>query len=439
MSEELPANRMMRGYAVVFGTVVLSIGLWLIEMSRAGEMHTNPWIYPAKVGSHGTLILMCWAFILATRFRPIEQLFGGLDKVYKAHRVIGEAAFFLIFLHPIFLAVAYSDSLSGFARYLWFSDDWARNTGIIALAAFAILVVLSLYWKIAYQRWKRTHDLFGLVLVLVAIHAVLGRGEMVKYPLLTVWYASWTVAGLAAYVYIRLLYRFIGPQYNMVTTEVRQRADEMTEVYLKPVGRRMRFEAGQFLYLSYDSDAVTSEPHPFSISSPPEQQSLRLTIKRLGDWTGDVHRIRPGERARVWGPYGHFGKVLQEQPDLPVVMIGGGVGITPFLSIIGSGSFADRKVEGVLIYSVPHKAKQVYVDEILSRAAQLPKFRAVMHLSDEAGYIDQDYLQETLERPLQDYAWMLCGPDAMTDSIQAQLEAEGVRPERILIESFDIR
>jgi len=439
MTEALPANQLVRGYAVVFGTVVLSIGLWLIEMARAGEMHTNPWIYPAKVGSHGTLILMCWAFILATRFRPIERLFGGLDQVYKAHRVIGETAFFLIFLHPIFLAIAFSDSLTGFARYLWFSDDWARNTGLIALAMFAVLVVLSIYWKISYQKWKRTHDLFGFVLVLVAIHAVLARGEMVKYPVLTVWYASWITAGLAAYVYIRLLYRFIGPQYNMVTTEVVQRSDDITEVYLKPVGRRMKFEAGQFLYVSYDSNAVTSEPHPFSISSPPQEPKIRLTIKELGDWTGKVHRISVGEQARVWGPYGHFGKVLQEQPDLPVVMIGGGVGITPILSIIGSEAMAQRKESTVLIYSVPNKDEQVHAKEITSRASQLHNLRAVMHLSDEAGYIDADYLRETLERPLADYVWILCGPDEMTASIQEQLEADGVKPEHILIESFDIR
>ncbi|MCC5827830.1 MAG: ferric reductase-like transmembrane domain-containing protein [Phycisphaeraceae bacterium] len=439
MPEGLPSNRMVRGYAVVFGTAVLSVGLWLLEMARAGEMHTNPWIYPAKVGSHGTLILMCWAFILATRFRPIEWLFGGLDKVYKAHRVIGEVAFFLIFLHPIFLAVAHSDSPGAFARYLWFSDDWARNTGLVALAAFTVLVVLSIYWKIPYHRWKRTHDLFGLVLVLVAVHAVLGRGEMVKYPLLTIWYASWTAIGLAAYVYIRVLYRFIGPQYDVVTTEVRQRPADITDVYLKFVGRRMRFTAGQFLYVSFDSDAVTSEPHPFTISSPPEEPNPRLTIKRLGDWTGDVHRIRPGERARVWGPYGHFGSVLQERPDLPVVMIGGGVGITPFLSIIGSEVFAQRKEASVVIYSVPNEARQVHVQEITSRADQLPDLRAVMHLSDESGYIDRDYLRATLERPLPDYVWMLCGPDAMTDSIREQLLAEGVRPKQVVIESFDIR
>ncbi len=439
MPKNLPARRIVYGYSVVFGTVLLSIGLWLLEMARAGEMHTNPWIYPAKVGSHGTLILMCWAFILATRFRPVEHLFGGLDQVYKAHRVIGETAFFLIFLHPIFLAVARADSLSGFARYLWFSDDWARNTGILALAAFAVLVVLSIYWKIPYQKWKRTHDLFGLVLVLVAVHALLGRGEMVKYPVLTVWYASWTAVGLAAYIYIRVLYRFIGPQYDFVTTEVQKRKAEVTEVYLEPAGRPMHFEAGQFLYVSFDSDAVTREPHPFSISSPPEAPTLRLSIKRLGDWTGDVHRIRPGARARVWGPYGHFGRVLREEPNLPAVMIGGGIGITPMLSIIGSEAFAQRKEKSVVIYSTPREAKQVYANEILSRADQLPNLRAVMHLSDEAGYIDLDYLRETLERPLRDYVWMLCGPVVMTDSIEAQLKSDGVRPKQILIEAFDIR
>ncbi|MCD8482949.1 MAG: ferric reductase-like transmembrane domain-containing protein [Verrucomicrobia bacterium] len=114
MPDRLPSKQIWYGYSVVFGSVVASLALWVFEMWRAGSLHTNPWIYPAKVGSHGTLILMCWAFILATRFRPVERLFGGLDKVYRAHRVIGETAFFLIFLHPIFLAIAKTDSTGVF-------------------------------------------------------------------------------------------------------------------------------------------------------------------------------------------------------------------------------------------------------------------------------------------------------------------------------------
>jgi predicted ferric reductase len=430
---------MVYGYSIVFATVVASLALWVFEMARAGQLHTNPWVYPAKVGSHGTLMLMCWAFILSTRFRIVESLFGGLDRVYRAHRVIGEIAFFLIFLHPIFLAVAFTDSIGEFAAYLWFSTDPVRNTGLVALIAFAVLVVLSIYWKIRYHIWKRTHDLFGVLLVLVLIHAAISGGEMARYPVLTAWYGSWSAAALAAYVYIRVLYRFVGPQYDVVVSGVELRADDITEVFLKPVGRRMKFDAGQFIYVSFDSDAVTGEPHPFSVSSPPEDPTLRLSIKRLGDWTGDVHRIRAGERARVWGPYGHFGRVLREYPALPVVMIGGGVGVTPLLSIIGSAAFAQRPGEAVLIYSTPTAAKQVYADELTARAEALPSLRVVLHRSDDEGFITTDYLRATVDRPLREFIWMLCGPDPMIESICAQLQQEGVPSRQVSHELFSIR
>jgi hypothetical protein len=115
---DLPPKRKWFGYAAVAASLAITYALWLAAMGAADEWYDNPWNYPAKVGSHGTLILMCWAFILATRFRWVERLFGGLDKVYKAHRHIGESAFFLIFLHPVFLAVAHADSVSAFFRYL---------------------------------------------------------------------------------------------------------------------------------------------------------------------------------------------------------------------------------------------------------------------------------------------------------------------------------
>jgi predicted ferric reductase len=174
---DLPPKRKWFGYAAVAASLAITYALWLGAMGAADEWYDNPWNYPAKVGSHGTLILMCWAFILATRFRWVERLFGGLDKVYEAHRHIGESAFILIFLHPVFLAVAHADSVAEFLRYLWFSGNWVRNTGLIALAIFILLVVLSIYSKLAYHLWKRSHDFFGALLVLIVVHAVLANGD----------------------------------------------------------------------------------------------------------------------------------------------------------------------------------------------------------------------------------------------------------------------
>jgi predicted ferric reductase len=424
---------------IVYATAAASYLLWILAMWRREELHDSPWIYLAKLGSHGSLTLMCWAFLLATRFRPIEWLFGGLDKVYRAHRIIGESAFFLILLHPLFLAVARAEEAGGFLPYLWFSSDWARNTGIVAMVAFVVLVALSIYWKIAYHRWKRSHDFFGALLVLVVIHAVLARGEILRYPELALWHGAWVATGLAAFVYIRGLYRFVGPQYDYAVSSAAEVGDQITEVHLDPAGRRLDHAPGQFVYISFDSDAVSEEPHPFSISSPPGARSLRLSIKRLGDWTNDIDRIRPGERARVWGPYGHFGDILRQRPELPAVMIGGGIGITPVLSIAGSDLLERREGLATIVYAVPDEGSLVYDAELSARAAELPNVTYRRHLSDREGYIDQAYLESLLQRPLPDHLFLVCGPGPMMRAMRNLFRAAGVRPTRVIMEDFAIR
>ncbi len=437
--QSLPVKRKWLGYTVVAATVLFTFALLLAVLWWAGELYDNPWLYPAKLGSHGTIILMCWAYILTTRFRFVERLFGGLDKVYKAHRHIGESALALILLHPLGLSLAYTDSLSGFFGYLWFSDSWVRNTGLIALLVFVLLVAVSIYVKIAYHIWKWTHHLFGPLLVLIVIHAVLADGEIVRHPLLLVWHGAWIAMAAAAYVYIRVLYRFIGPQYDYVIDEVRDAGDAITEIHLKPQGRPMRLGPGQFVYVSFDAVAVTPELHPFSLSSPPEAARIRLSIKQLGDWTRDAAQLKRGRHARVWGPYGQFGKPLFKQPHLPAVMIGGGIGITPFLSIAASAAFSSRIAPCTLIYSVTDQAAGIYGQELRDLAAKLPHLKVVEHFSNDEGYIDLKYLQRQLDKPLAEYLFLMCGPPAMVAALRPILIEAGATMKQVFVEDFDIR
>lgn len=439
MLEQLNPPRRIYGYLLIALSLLITYGLWIFVLWREDSLYESWLFYPAKVGSHGTLILMCWAFILSTRFRPVEKLFGGLDKVYQAHRLVGETAFFLILLHPIFLALAFSADPASFFRYLWFSDDWVRNTGIIALLAFVILVVLSIYFKIAYHKWKRSHDLFGLLLILVVVHGVMSGGEIITYSLLTYWHTVWVTVGLSAYVYIRLLYRFFGPQYNYVAESVVERPDSIVDIELAPAGRRMRHDPGQFLYISMDADAVSEEPHPFSISSPPDSPTLRLSIKCLGDWTRSMNQIKPGDRARVFGPYGHFSDAFFDHPKLPAVMIGGGIGITPILSILHSQDLARREGESLVIYSVVEREKAVYDAEIAASADAIPQVRYQAHYSKEEGYLNQEYLEKLLDQPLANYLWLICGPSPMMTAMKRLLEKAKVPNRQILMEEFNIR
>jgi len=437
--ELLSPKRKWLGYGVITLSLLITFALWIGVMWRADDWYDDPWKYPAKVGSHGAILLMCWAFILATRFRWVERLFGGLDKVYKTHRLVGECAFFLIFSHPICLALGHTNTTGEFFRFLWFSEDWARNTGLIALALFALLVVLSIYVKIAYHLWKRSHNFFGILLVLIVIHAMIAGGEITRYPTLAVWHGAWVAMGLAAFAYISFFYRLIGPQYDYTTQSVKEVGDEVTEIHLAPAGRPLRSQPGQFVYISFEADAVSKEPHPFSISSPPDARHLRLSIKRLGDWTKDVSEIKLGNSARISGPYGQFSRVLLKQANLTAVMIGGGIGITPFLSIVGSAAFAGRSGRSMLIYSTKDQASAVYRNELRKRAKEVPTLTLVEHYSDETDYIDRAYLERLLDQPLREHLFMICGPAPMMDGLRAFLTDAGVKSKQILTEDFEIR
>ncbi len=406
----------------------------------ADDLYSNYWKYPAKVGSHGALILMCWAFILSTRLRSVEWLFGGLDKVYKTHRRLGEIAFTIIFLHPIFLAIAFSDSVQSGLRYVWFSQDPIRNTGIASLILFIVLVVFSITSKLLpYHWWKQTHHFFGALLVLVAIHAMISGGEISKYPVLQLWYGTWVLLALVSYIYIRILYRWIGPQYEYRVANVEEIGDEITEVHLRPKGRAMRFAPGQFVYVQFDTQTVSAEMHPFSISSPPEAGDLRLSIKSLGDWTGGVKELRNGAPARILGPYGRFTEMLWSQPEKPVVFIGGGIGITPFLSILRSERFKVRTAPASMIYSGTKRDALVYDKELLDVSSRIKHLSYVTHCSDDEGFIDFEYIKNHTSHAHSEAIYMICGPAPMMQSLTKLLQDNEVPAAQIITEDFSIR
>ncbi len=90
--------------------------------------------------------------------------------------------------------------------------------------------------------------------------------------------------------------------------------------------------AGQFLRISVFRDEEWSEEHTFTLSSAPEDDIVQITVKAVGPFTTSLQTIEPGTPVRVRGPYGSFCKGIDSLPA--VTMIAGGIGITPFLSVL---------------------------------------------------------------------------------------------------------
>lgn len=88
---------------------------------------------------------------------------------------------------------------------------------------------------------------------------------------------------------------------------------------------------GQFVRLSVERDGAWSEEHTFTVSSAPGD-ALQVTVKAVGPFTTALQTIAAGTPAHIRGPMGSFCKGIESLGD--VTMVAGGVGITPFMSVL---------------------------------------------------------------------------------------------------------
>ena len=99
---------------------------------------------------------------------------------------------------------------------------------------------------------------------------------------LTIYLGCLTAAGIAS-----LGYRMIGGRlgvgrYDYGVADVRHLDDDAVEITLAPSDAPLEFRAGQFVYATFHQSGIPLESHPFTITSAPGADSLRLTVKRLG-------------------------------------------------------------------------------------------------------------------------------------------------------------
>ncbi len=203
---------------------------------------------------------------------------------------------------------------------------------------------------------------------------------------------------------------------------------------------------GQFGFLRVKG-AVLSEEHPFSISSEPSnKETLTITIKNLGDWTSTVQNIRVGDKATLDAPYGRFTPTLYDCKS-GIVLIAGGVGITPMLSILRYFYQQDRNQKLTLFWGVNDRNDLICKYEFEAFQKEMENFAFIPVLmkdesfEGEKGFINQERLERFLEAnscDLQAQQYFLCGPPVMQTSILKILKSMGIKKKTIHYESFSL-
>jgi predicted ferric reductase len=242
--------------------------------------------------------------------------------------------------------------------------------------------------------------------------------------------------GTASYLYTTMLARFVRRTSPYVVETVRRLNGTTVEVVLQPRKKKLAFAAGQFLFVKFKGDKVLAEPHPFTVSSSPKEDHLRLTIKACGDFTRHLYQhLKPGMLATVEGCYGMFD---YKQGSQQQIWIAGGIGITPFLSWIRDFTgMLDREID--FYYTVRTREEALFLDEIHAATQQHKSFRAHPTYSAQDGSLAVEKILATSNGKIADKHIYMCGPFRMTDAFQREFRRLGVPAASIHYEEFNFR
>lgn len=384
------------------------------------------------------LIMLSQNYLLSTRMSIIESIYGGLDKIYFTHKLIGKVSLFLIIIHPVLLILYYYNDFSTIATLIvpfLSSGSIPKTLGIIGLWGYIILISITIFRFLPYHIWKLTHNLIGLPFLAAGAHGLLAQSDARYFLPLKLWISFWILIGVASYVYKLLLYHYWGPKYRYVVEGVNE-LNNVGELILRPKDKRMNFEPGEFVFVSFkNNEWIKSEHHPFSISSSPSKEFLRISYKDLGDYTNSLRHAKPGDRVDVYGPYGEFTSYVFS-PYKKQIWIAGGIGVTPFLSMLEYEVQNSDKKDIHFYYCGRESSDFVYDQEIkttISKADDNIEYRKFSSKVD--GRLTAHKLLDDIG-DVSEYLVLICGPTKMMKSLRKQLISIGIDKDLIVFEEF---
>jgi ferredoxin-NADP reductase/DMSO/TMAO reductase YedYZ heme-binding membrane subunit len=426
------------------------------------QLGANPVNFAILTTGMLTLIFLMLTLLVT----PLRKLTGWNWLIFS-RRTLGLYAFFYASLHfLIFFSLDRSFSIQSTLtemvrrKYLIIG-----SIGLLGMAPLALTSTNAMIRRLGAKRWHALHRLTYVVAIAGVTHYYMQVKADVRKPLafagvltvllgyrvaisrrdaLTQSVQSGRRRGSAA------LPRMAKPKLLSGSLRVAQITRETSNVrtfrFVPPEGGRLPFEhqAGQYLVLSLLIDGKKVN-RTYTISSPPTRSDYcEITVKR--EENGYVSRhlhemLREGDMVQVSAPAGRF--IFSETDSDSIVLIAGGVGITPLMSIVRN--LTDRNWSGDIffIYSAKTQADIIFKNELDDLRTRFSNVRVHVTLSqaDERdwsgpkGRISSSFLGACVPniaaRPI-----YICGPQSMMAPTIQLLGDLGVPADKIKSEDF---
>jgi predicted ferric reductase len=421
------------GNLAILLAVLLTILVWIIFPPVNDGRPNFGRQYAGEIIGSVNIVLLSFALFISTRPKWAEPYFGGLDKMYITHRQVATAAFLMIFVHVLTVPI----SLTG-----WKLGNYL---GVMAFIGIVSIALISLAPRIAflnrltggtYEGWKNLKRYIGIFFILAFFHS-LTIGKPLDAFIAINWVQLFFIFGAVSYLYTEIFGRFFKKYVPYTVQAVKHPNGSTTEVTMRTKTQPIKHQrAGQFLFVRFPGDKILNESHPFTISSAPKEDALRVTIKASGDFTRELFaRLEEGADAVVEGAYGSFNYKTGGSKQ---IWVAGGIGVTPFLSFI-------RDLDGNLAhdvdfyYTVRHPDEALFVDELQAAAQKNPRLKLHIRYSTTQGSLSVEEILRDAHGYLIDHHIYICGPLPMIQAFEQKFLACGVPQRNIHYEEFNFR
>jgi len=385
----------------------------------------------------GILGYLCLsALIISGDTARFMDRFFGMDRIIKFQRKFSTFTTVLVLSHPIFFMLS-----SGGWQWAIIPDFSLLPLAVGILALYVMLVIQAaskLYKFISYGWWQVIHILIYALFFMSLYHANNWGSDAGTWWLQAIFMVTFVL------MIISIIYR---TQYKIRklfagTFTVKDLVWETKDTFSLYVNhsKPFKFTPGQFAFIRLDHGRIFSR-HPLTISSHPDDEALRFTIKCAGRFTKVASQLKKGQRIKVDGPFGNF---VRKDKNRPLLFIAGGVGITPFMSLIKDrAKDLTSKQEVVLLYGSQTRGSIIFEKELHELQKDNPWLTVTHVLSREktapaemkTGYINKEVMVSSMS-DLKSAMVYICGPESLKNSVKQALKDLGMPSSRIKVEDF---
>ncbi|CAB4648253.1 unannotated protein [freshwater metagenome] len=221
-------------------------------------------------------------------------------------------------------------------------------------------------------------------------------------------------------------------RHKLMVDKVVNEGPGVVSIYIK--GRdvkKLNAQGGQFFSWRFLSKDLWYQSHPYSLSASPSDESMRITVKALGDSSSELTHLKSGTRVFIEGPYGVF-KASSARRGRHIVLIGGGVGITPLRAIMEE---FPNNTQIDILYRASHESELVLRNELDELSDRIGARVHYLVGSRQEHTMSYEYLKKFVPN-FQDSEVFICGPEGLVSAVKEAAKKAGIPKNRFHDEAF---